>query len=269
VTPSRHIPALALALVLAFVPVPGVAADDVPVPPVGQWTSLFNGKDLTGWTPKIKGYALGENFGNTFRVADGAIKVAYDQYPQFDARYGHLFYKHRFSAYHLRVEYRFVGEQCKGGPGWAFRNSGAMIYCQPPETMGKDQDFPVSIEVQMLGGPERGTRPTGNVCSPGTNIVMNGKLITTHCINSTSPTLRGDQWVTIEVECHGNGKVKHMVNGQTVIEYEQPQLDPSDPDARKLLLAGHDKMLSEGYISLQAESHPVEFRKVEIMPLEK
>jgi hypothetical protein len=269
VTPSRRIPVLALALALAFVPVLAVAGDDVPLPPVGQWTSLFNGKDLTGWTPKIKGYALGENFGNTFRVADGAIKVAYDQYPQFDARYGHLFYKHKFSAYRLRVEYRFVGEQCKGGPGWAWRNSGAMIYGQPPETMGKDQDFPVSIEVQMLGGPERGIRPTGNVCSPGTNIVMNGKLITTHCINSTSPTLRGDQWVTIEVECHGNGKVKHRVNGQTVIEYEQPQLDPNDPDARKLLQAGHDTMLSEGTISLQSESHPVEFRKVEIMPLEK
>jgi Domain of Unknown Function (DUF1080) len=260
---------LAVALGLSLIgPIAG-AADDAPAPPVGKWTSLFNGKDLTGWTPKIKGYALGENFGDTFRVENGAIKVSYDKYKQFDAKFGHLFYAHKFSSYRLRVEYRFVGEQCPGGPGWAFRNSGAMIYCQPPATMGKDQDFPVSIEVQMLGGPERGVRPTGNLCTPGTNVVMNNKLVTTHCINSTSPTLRGDQWVTLEVECHGKGQVKHMVNGQTVIEYEQPQLDPNDPDARKMIMAGQEKLLDGGYISLQAESHPVEFRKVEIMPLEK
>jgi len=249
----------------------GVAADGSPAPPVGRWTALFNGKDLTGWTPKIKGYAVGENHGETFRVRDGLLEVVYDPkaYPEFGARYGHLFYALPFSSYRLRVEYRFVGEQCKGGAGWALRNSGVMIHGQTPASMGKDQDFPVSIEVQLLGGPERGVRSTANLCTPGTNVVMGGKLITTHCTNSTSPTLRGDQWVTVEIECHGNGTIRHRVNGQVVIEYEQPQLDPTDPDARKLLNAGQDEMLSGGTISLQSESHPVQFRKVEIMPLEK
>jgi hypothetical protein len=245
----------------------GAASD---LPPKGQWTSLFNGKDLTGWTPKIKGYDLGDNYLNTFRVEDGVIKVSYDRYSKFNDAFGHLFYKDPFSAYKLRVEYRFVGEQVKGGPSWGYRNSGAMIHCQSPRSMRKDQDFPVSIEVQFLGGSGRGKRPTGNVCSPGTHIVMDGKLITQHCNESKSKTYEGDQWVTIEAEVHGNGVIKHFVNGELVIQYEKPQLDGSDPDAQKLAAERNgDRMLSGGYVSLQAESHPIEFRKVEIFPLEE
>ena len=62
--------------------------------------------------------------------------------------------------------------------------------------------------------------------------------------------------------------IKHIVNGELVIEYEKPQLDSSDPDARKLIQDGR-AMLYGGYIALQAESHPIEFRKVEILPLEE
>ena len=235
-------------------------------PGAGQWVSLFNGKDLEGWTPKITGYELGENFGNTFRVENGLLRVSYDQYEKFDGKFGHLFYKDKFSHYLLRVEYRFVGEQCPEGPGWAFRNSGVMIHGQSPESMAKDQNFPVSIEVQMLGGNGRDKRSTGNLCTPGTNIVMDGKLVTRHCNDSRSKTYHGDQWVTLEVEVHGNGAIKHIVNGETVLEYEQPQLDDKDPNAQKLIRDGN-KMLHEGTISLQSESHPVEFRKVEIQVL--
>ena len=116
---------------------------------------IFNGKNLDGWLPKIKGYNLNENYGNTFRVENGILKVSYDQYTKFDNRFGHLFYKDKFSNYKLRIEYRFVGEQCPGGPTWGLRNSGVMIHCQPPGSMRKDQDFPVSIEVQFLGGNGR------------------------------------------------------------------------------------------------------------------
>ncbi|MHC4399413.1 MAG: 3-keto-disaccharide hydrolase [Planctomycetota bacterium] len=148
--------------------------------PAGEeaWTPLFNGKDLAGWKVKIKGHDLGDNYKNTFRVEDGLLKVAYDGYDKFDGKFGHLFYHEPFSSYVLRVEYRFVGEQCPGGPGWAFRNSGIMIHGQSPESMEKEQNFPVSIEVQLLGGSGRGTRPTGNVCTPGTHIVMDDKLVT-------------------------------------------------------------------------------------------
>jgi hypothetical protein len=256
--------ALGIILTIAFC----AAGQDSPSPGKGQWISLFNGKDLEGWTPKIKGYEANENYGNTFRVEDGILKVSYDQYTKFDAKFGHLFSKKKYANYRLRVEYRFVGDQCPGGPSWALRNSGAMIHCQSPESMRKDQDFPVSIEVQYLGGNGKDERPTGNVCTPGTNIVMGDKLITQHCTNSRSKTYHGDQWVTVEVEVHGNGAIKHIVNGETVLEYEKAQLDEKDPDGRKLIKDG-DKMLSEGFIALQSESHPLEFRKVEILLLEK
>ncbi len=231
-----------------------------------RWVPLFNGKDLDGWKVKIKGYDLGDNFGNTFRVENGVIKVSYDSYKKFDRKFGHLFYKTPFSHYKLRVEYRFVGDQCPGGEKWAFKNSGVMIHGQTPESMRKDQDFPVSIEVQFLGGNGRDKRPTANVCSPGTHIVMGGKLITQHCNNSTSKTYHGDEWVNVEVEVHGNGKITHKVDGQTVLEYEKPQYDDEDLDAKRLIKNG-DKMISGGTISLQSESHPIEFRKVEILPL--
>ncbi|MFW6163644.1 MAG: 3-keto-disaccharide hydrolase [Planctomycetota bacterium] len=232
-----------------------------------KWVQLFNGKDLTGWTPKIKGYEAGENFGNTFRVEDGVIQVRYDAYDNFGGRFGHLFYEKPFSSYRLRVEYRFVGDQCKGGPGWAFRNSGIMIHGQSPQSMRKGQNFPVSIEVQLLGGRGKGKRPTANLCTPGTDVIMNGKPLKRHCINSSSKTYHGDQWVTVEVEVRGN-TVKHICEGEVVLSYTDPHLDPKDGDAKKLLDAGQDKMLTGGTLSLQSESHPCEFRKVEILPLD-
>ena len=230
------------------------------------WIPLFNGKDLQGWTPKITKHDFGDNYADTFRVENGVLKVAYDKYPKFANQFGHLFSERKYSNYRLRIEYRFVGDQCPGGPEWALRNSGVMIHCQPPDTMTKDQEFPVSIEVQFLGGNGTDKRATGNVCTPGTNIVMKDKLITRHCTDSTSKTYHGDEWVTVEVEVHGNGTIKHKIDSETVMEYEKPQLDERDPDGRRLIKDG-DKMIHEGYIALQAESHPIEFRKVEILPL--
>jgi hypothetical protein len=233
-----------------------------------EWVQLFNGKDLTGWTPKIRGYDLGENFANTFRVENGAICVSYDGYDKFDNRFGHLFYKTPYSNYVLRVEYRFVGQQAPGGAGWALRNSGVMIHGQDPASMRKDQDFPVSIEVQLLGGDGKSPRTTMNLCTPGTHVVMGGKLFTPHCTNSKSKTYHGEPWVQAEIEVHSNKKIIHRVDGETVLEYEYPQLDPGDADAKKLIKDGN-VMLFGGSISLQSESHPVQFRKVEIKLLEE
>jgi len=265
-TPATTVGVLCLPL-MAVLAAGGCAVKQASVTQA-RWISLFNGKDLTGWTPKIAGYELGENYQDTFRVRDGLLTVAYDHYEKFDNRFGHLFYREPFSHYRLRVEYRFVGEQTPGGPGWALRNSGMMIHCQPPQTMGKDQSFPVCIEVQLLGGDGRNERSTGNLCTPGTHVVIDNTLIRQHCINSTSQTYHGDQWVTAEVEVHGHRLIRHIVHGQIVLEYGQPQLDDGDADAQKLLKAGADRMVGEGYISLQAESHPVQFRKVELLPLE-
>jgi hypothetical protein len=235
--------------------------------PAQQWIQLFNGRDLDGWVPKITGYDLGENFGNTFRVENGMLKVGYEKYDQFNNRFGHLFYRKKFSNYRIAVEYRFVGEQATAGPSWAIRNSGIMIHCQAPETMGKNQDFPISIEVQLLGGRGSGERTTANLCTPGTNVEMNGKLVTQHCINSTSATYHGDQWVRVEVEVRGGEVVRHIIDGKTVLEYQKPQIGGGsvsnfDPAVKK-----DGTILTDGYISLQSESHPIEFRKVELMEL--
>jgi len=237
-------------------------ADDKPAE---KWTPLFNGKDLAGWTPKIRHHALGENYGNTFRVEDGILKVVYDKdaYPTFDERFGHLFYKDKLSHYRLRVEYRFVGDQCPGGPGWAIRNSGVMLHGESPEEMSVDQDFPASIEVQLLGGNGKDTRTTANLCTPGTNVVMNGKLFTPHCTSSTSKTYHGDQWVTVEIEVHGSKLIRHLIDGEEVLSYNDPQWDERDAHAKELAKT-HGLLINEGSISLQSESHPVEFRRVEI-----
>jgi hypothetical protein len=232
-----------------------------------DWIQAFNGKNLDGWVPKITGFDLGVNYGNTFRAEDGVMKMSYDQYPEFGNKFGHIFYRTKFSHYIVAVEYRFVGEQVKGGPAWAVRNNGIMLHSQAPETMRKDQDFPISVEVQLLGGGPTGERTTANVCTPGTEIHRNGMMVRGHCTNSTSQTYRGDQWVRVEVEVLGSERVRHLIDGKVVLEYEKLEIGGGtvnnfDPAVKK-----DGTPLGEGYISLQGESHPTEFRKVEILNL--
>ncbi len=234
----------------------------------GKWVSLFNGKDLTGWTPKIRGSEAGVNWKNTFRVQDGVLKVDYSDYDAWGDHFGHLFYDKSFSHYRLRLEYRFTGEQMKGGAGWALRNSGIMIHSESPKTMELEQDFPTSLEVQLLGGNGKDDRPTGNLCTPGTHVTIDGELHKEHCITSNSPTFHGDQWVTIEAEVHGGKLIKHLVNGKEVIHYSKPELG-GDAHAEALAKVAGTKMLTSGYFCLQSESHPVEFRKIEIQELDE
>jgi hypothetical protein len=233
-----------------------------------QWESMFNGKDLSNWTVKIRNHPAGENFGNTFRVEDGKIVVRYDAYEKFDERFGHLFYNKPYGYYRIRLEYRFVGEQAKEGPGWAYRNSGIMVHGQTPKTMGLNQDFPVSIEVQLLGGNGKEKRTTCNLCTPGTNVEMNGKLFTPHCINSNSATYHGDQWVTAEVLVLGDSVIRHYANGIEVLSYQKPQIGGGNVSGQDKEFGVTGQMLQRGSISLQSESHPVEFRKIEILNLE-
>lgn len=234
-----------------------------------NWIQLFNGKDLNDWQIKFKGYELGYNFNNTFRVEDGLLRVCYDDWDEWGDQYGHIFYKNEFSHYKLRVEYRFVGEQVKGAPSWAYRNNGLMIHGQSAESMELDQDFPVSVEVQLLGGSGSGERPTMNVCTPGTNIVMNGNLIEQHCTLSNSKTYNGNKWIKVEVEVHGGEVIRHFVDGKEVLHYEKPQLDPKDQNFEKLLPDDGNIILTKGTISLQSESAPTDFRKVELLILDE
>jgi hypothetical protein len=232
-----------------------------------EWIALFNGKNLDGWIPKINGHPLGENYLDTFRVEGGVLKVSYDKYPEFGTKFGHLFYNKKFSHYIIAAEYRFVGDQAKGAPAWALRNNGLMLHSQAAETMGLNQDFPISIEVQLLGGAPTGERSTANVCTPGTEIFRSGAMVRGHCTNSTSATFRGDQWVRVEIEVRSSERIKHTVEGQTVLEYDLPQIGGGsvsnfDPSVKK-----DGTLLSEGYITIQGESHPTEFRKIELLNL--
>jgi hypothetical protein len=234
-----------------------------------DWIQLFNGKDLAGWTPKFAKHDLGQNPNNTFRVEEGLLKVRYDGWTKFNGEFGHLFYRDPFSYYVIAAEYRFVGEQVAGGPAWAIRNNGLMLHAPDPKTMLRDQDFPISIEVQLLGGFGDGKpRTTVNLCTPGTNVVMGGRLHTPHCTNSKSKTYDGDQWVRVEIIVHGDEVVRHTVDGETVLEYTRPQIGggsaaPTDP---KVKVDGTP--LTGGYISIQAETAPTDFRKIELLDLE-
>ena len=232
-----------------------------------QWIQLFNGKDLNNWTIKIAKHDVGDNYANTFRVEDSLLKVRYDGYSNFDQQYGHIFYNTPYSAYLLRVEYRFVGEQVAGGEDWAWRNSGAMLHAQAPQTMLKDQDFPIAIEGQFLGGDGTHSRTTCNLCTPGTNVVIDSTLYTNHCINSSSKTLHGNQWVTAEFLVLADSVIRHIVNGDTVLTYSKPQIGGGNVTGYDSVAKTDGTPLRQGYIALQSESHPIDFRKVELLDL--
>lgn len=241
-------------------------------PPRFDWIQLFNGSDLSGWTPKFSKHDLGVNLHDTFRVEDGLLKVRYDKWTAFNGEFGHLFYKDKFSYYLIAAEYRFVGEQLPSagaGLGWAIRNNGLMLHSQPPETMVRDQDFPISIEVQLLGGFGNGSqRSTANLCTPGTHVVMGGQLRTAHCTNANTRTYDGDQWVRVEVLVQGAEVIRHIIDNETVLEYSKPQIgggnaSPTDPSAKK-----DGANLTEGFIAIQSETAPTDFRKIELVNLE-
>ena len=256
----KHAPLLLLvfAALLCLSPAP---------PPAGGWVSLFNGKDLKNWDVKIAKHALNENYGNTFRVENGVLKVAYDQYSDFADQFGHLFYRQKFSHYLLTVQYRFTGQQAKGGPGWAVRNSGVMFHAQPAAALGRNQDFPISIEAQFLGGNGKDPRTTLNLCTPGTHVVLNGKLFTPHCVDSKSKTYHGDRWVRASLLVLGDSLIRHIVEGDTVLTYAKPQVGGEHVSGHDPKLKRDGQPLREGYIALQSESHPIEFRTVQLLDL--
>lgn len=239
------------------------------------YSPIFNGKDLAGWTPKFAGEKLGHNYKDTIVVEDGVMKITYDNYDTFNGKFGHIFYEKPYSHYILRLDYRFTEGHCKGAPNYTWINSGVMLHSQSAESMSFDQEFPSSIEAQMLGLPEGDDRKrtTANVCTPGTLLIYNGKLDRRHCIKSTSKTFPIGQWIALEMEVRGHEKMVFRVNGEAVFELENPQLDANDKRddfaAKKLIEArGGESRLSEGYIALQAEGAPLEFRNIRIKPLD-
>ena len=225
-----------------------------------NWIQLFNGKNLKDWDIKITGEDLGVNYKNTYRIDSGLLRISYDQYTNFNSKYGHMYYKKPFSYYKIRFEYRFQGNQIPGGAVWNVRNSGIMIHSQSARSVTKNQEFPASLEIQLLGGLGKGDRTTANLCTPGTIVEMNDKINPEHCINSTSKTYDGDQWVSIEAVVLGDSLITHYIDNQIVFSYQKPHLGE---DAN-----GSGPLIKEGYVAVQAESHPIDFRKIELLNLE-
>ncbi len=224
-----------------------------------KWISLFNGKDLTNWIPKIAGYKLGENFGNTFRVENGILSTRYDQYGNFKNRFGALYYNKKFFNYRLKVEYRFVGDTVTGAPSWGYRDGGIQYYCQPPATIALDQPFPVCLEYNLLG-----TRATGEICANGMYVEIDGKRNASYCTPPTvKRTLAGDDWVTAEIEVR-NGTITHFVNGEKILTFNHPKYDLANVVGKTFIENGN-AVVKDGYISLQSNSNPMDFRKIEIL----
>jgi hypothetical protein len=211
---------------------------------------------------KIAGSELGEDPWNTFRVEDGLLTVNYDNYDNFDSRFGHLFYEEPFSHYLLRVEYRFLGPQLPDAPEWAFKNSGIMFHSQSPQSMLVDQTFPISLEAQLLGGNGVDDRPTANLCTPGTHAEIDGVLVEDHCITSSAQTYHTDEWVTMDLLVLGDSLIAHIIDGDTVLAYNHPVIGGGSVNVFDEAVKQDGKRLTEGYIALQSESHPIQFRQV-------
>lgn len=233
-----------------------------------DWQTLFNGKDLNGWIVKINHHDIGDNYANTFRVKDGKIQVNYDDYGKFNERYGHLFFHKPFSSFHLKFEYRFTDQWLKDAPWYTYRNSGVMFHSQDPKTILKDQDWPISVEYQILAEEKAGEpRPTGNVCSPGTEIFYNKIMEPQHCVNSSSKTYKWDKWVNGELIVYKDSLVVHVVEGDTVLKYTKPQIGGGVVSGFNPNIKIDGKPLKEGYIALQAEGQGIEFRNIKIKKL--
>jgi len=245
-----------------------------------EWIPLFNKKDLSGWDIKIAGFDLNDNAYNTFYVKDSMMVVDYSRYEKFTNQFGHIYYKQPFSYYKIRVEYQFYGKQLTGGPSYAYLNSGIMLHSQSASSVGKEQTFPVSLELQLLACDSINKRHTGNLCTPGTIVSMNGKINPDHCIDSNSPYYDEDDWVSSEADVYGDSIIHHIINGDTVLTYEKPMIAGDFVNSAFNFTNGgfgadsthwiqsKNMPLTFGYIALQAESHPIRFRKVELLNLE-
>jgi hypothetical protein len=234
------------------------------------WIQLFNGKDINDWIVKIHHHEPGVNFGNTFRVEDEMIKVRYDQYSDFNDQFGHLYYKTPFSSFHLLIEYKFTGQLHRGAPDYAILNSGVMFHSQDPRSMPKEQNWPISVEMQFLAGLGDGKpRPTGNMCSPGTDIFYQGKKYDGHCLSSSSKTYPVDEWVKAELVVYEDSLISHIINGDTVLQYTKTTMGGGVVNGYAEDMWKPGKPLTSGYIALQSEGQPIDFRRVALRRLKK
>jgi hypothetical protein len=226
---------------------------------------IFNGQDLTGWVPLIKKSAFNVNYQNTFRAdpANQIIRVTYEDYPDtdFDGRYGMLYYDKYLTDYRVRLTYRFREPQAQNPSQWGKNNTGLMLFGIDPRDVMGDPDFPPAIEIQLLGTPSTGGTNNANLCQPGGMWVS--KLFGENngsgngCKASKSgPAPTAGEWVTIEAEVLVSGETKIYQHPETIT----PVLSISGPMYNNQPVLG-------GYMAIQSESQPVEFKDIELKEL--
>lgn len=227
------------------------------------WVSLFDGETLDGWVPNFAGEPVGVNYRDVFQADNGVLRVDYTGWDSFDGKFGHIFSDRDYAAYDLRFEYRMFGEQVPGAPDWALRNNGVMLHAQAPETMALEQGFPRCLELQLLNGGGVPERSTGNICTPGTFVILDGELDRAHCISSPKPEISGEDWIAVRAEVNADGSVRYFVDGEETFAIDAVVVQTDDP---MVPASGLDELtpIRSGRIAFQAESHPTEFRNIQI-----
>lgn len=226
----------------------------LPATSTDGWVNLFNGKDLTGWVPLIHKSKVGENYMDTFRAdsVNKVIRIAYDKYPNqsFDGRIGNLYYNKRLTNYRVRVTYRFIEPQAKNPVSWGRNNSALMIFAVDPYTITGDPQLPPMIELQLLGSPSAGGTTSPNYCDLGG---MSMQQHSARCGNNGSGKAPNpaNQWTTVEAEVHVTGVTKVFQLPDTT----NPAQTMSGPRYMNQAVTG-------GFVALQSESQPIEFKDI-------
>ncbi len=239
--------AVPLCVLSVSVPMHGGSANQTPsaAPEATSPTavvSLFNGRDLSGWTPDVPDRDADPKGPPSFVVRDGKL-VSLGK-PE-----GHLLTDGRYRDYRLELEYRFSAT-----PG----NCGVLIHASKPRALYKM--FPQSIEVQMMSG------------NAGDFWVIR-EDIKTKDMEARRPRGPGEQWGSAE------GDARRIVNLTDHSEKPVGQWNSMVVEARGRTIKvwlngdfvneGFDATVDQGRIALQAEGAEVEFRKVQIGPLSR
>lgn len=203
-------------------------------------TSLFNGKDLSGWHIDVPELDKNPDAVKPFLVRDGMLV-------SLGTPQGHLISDKEYENYRLEVEYRFAGE-----PG----NCGVLVHASTPRALY--DMFPKSIEVQMMHEnagdfwcivedikvpdmeARRGPKEDWGIVEGKNRRILN--------LTDDSENPVGE-WNSMTIECLADS-VKVWVNGD-------------------LVNFGYEATASKGQVAIQAEGSEVEFRKVMMTPIKK
>ena len=205
---------------------------------ISQTTSLFNGKDLSGWHADVPDMDDDPDAKMPFIVRDGMLV-------SLGTPGGHLITDEVYMDYRLEVEYRFASK-----PG----NCGVLVHASTPRALYKM--FPKSMEVQMMHEnagdfwciveditvpdmeQRRGPKEEWGITEGKKRRIIN--------LTDGSENPVGE-WNTMVIECLGS-EIKVWVNDDMVNH-------------------GYDCTAQRGQIAVQAEGSEVEFRKMEMTPI--